>query len=68
MESTTYAFISVIMNLARNSCSLSSLQTGTNHYSSEVDSKQRVDDVQDYWRNIFTVVLAYSIIVILGKL
>ena len=34
----------------------------TNFYSSVVDS-DRVDDVQDYWRNIFTVVLAHSIIV-----
>ena len=34
----------------------------TNFYSSEVDS-DRVDVVQDYWRNIFTVVLAHYIIV-----
>ena len=46
MESITYAFLIVIRNSARNTCSLCSLHIVTNLYSSEADSKQRVDDVQ----------------------
>ena len=58
MESTTYAFL---RNSARNICSLCSLHIVTMLYSSEVDSKQRLDGVQDYWRNKFTVIVAHSI-------
>ena len=64
MESATYAFLSVIRNSARNSCSLCPLHIITNLYSSEVDSKQRVDDAQYYWRNKFTVTFANSWIVL----